>query len=182
MAQPSAGTTSSSARGFQFNRYFPIRENAIDSLGMIGMPVRQTNPHKTQVAFVQHLDHDRRIVGRIDQQGLTLVMNDVALYTIAADRAVHRLDPVRLALRDRLPFVDRNLRKRLTPQTQRIGKREEFRSITRLLSPFQRRDYSIGQPGPARDIAGRKPQTCTGFFQNVTAIVFKRHDHPRAYG
>jgi hypothetical protein len=81
---------------------------------MVRVAMRQAHTNQAQPTSTKQVQHRGGVIGGIDQQSFTRIMEDVALNPIPVDRALNYVNPGRHVLRNRLPRIDRDLFKRLS--------------------------------------------------------------------
>jgi hypothetical protein len=149
-----------------------MTENLLDPIRMVCMAMRETNTNEADTQSAKPIEHRLSIIGRINQQRFTLIMQNVSLNAVPVDGTRHHVHPGWRALRNRLPLIDSDLLERPSAQAQSLGQCSHLGPVSRLIATFQRRNVAAGQPRHSGNVADRQPLSGACFFQDVAKVVF----------
>jgi hypothetical protein len=139
---------------------------------MVCMAMRETNANEAHTQSAKPIEHRLSIIGSINQQRFTLIMQNVSLDAVPIDGTLHHVHPGWHALGNRLPLINGDLLQRLSPQVQSLGQCAHLRTVSRLIATFQRCNIAAGQPRHSGYIADRQPLSDPCFFEDIAKVVF----------
>ena len=79
--------------GPQIDRNLPSCQELLNPFGVVRMPMRQTDAGQPDSMGFEPGDHGRSVVGRVDEEGLTGIVHDIAVDPVAVDVALYSFDP-----------------------------------------------------------------------------------------